>query len=116
MFPAATYFNWQMLMRLWYLAATGHDVSQEHFSGIHGLTALVRDVEWTSVEWTYGTGPLAFCGAPTRTREETCGAIEHYQDVIAELGRTLAERYGFEYPAELEAVTRREWQVFQARR
>src|SRR5262249_52902115 len=36
MFPAATYFNWQMLMRLWYVAATGHDVSRERFTGIHG--------------------------------------------------------------------------------
>jgi predicted nucleotidyltransferase len=111
MFPAATYFNWQMLMRLWYISATGHDVSREHFTGIHGLTELVR-----AVEGSYGSAPLALCGVPTRTHEEICTAIERYQDAISELGRSLAERYDFEYPAELEAVTRRAWQVFQARR
>jgi hypothetical protein len=109
-FPAATYFNWQTLMRLWFIAATGRDVSPEHYTGIHGLTELVR-----AVEGKYGREALALCGAPTRTHEEICAAIERYQEVIAELGRTLAERYGCEYPAELEAVTRRQWQAFRAR-
>ncbi len=109
MFPAASYFNWQMLMRLWYISATGNDVTREHFSGIHGLTELVR-----AVEGRYGSAPLALCGAPTRTHEEICVAIEQYQDVIATLGRALAEHYGFDYPAELEAVTRREWAAFLA--
>jgi hypothetical protein len=108
MFPAATYFNWQTLMRLWYIAATGNDVSRNHFTGIHGLTELTR-----AVERVCGMEPLALCGAPTRNREEICVAIVRYQDVISELGHALAERYGFEYPAELEAVTRREWRAFQ---
>ncbi|MGO8950027.1 MAG: nucleotidyltransferase family protein [Ktedonobacterales bacterium] len=109
MFPAATYFNWQMLMRLWYIAATGSDASREHFTGIHGLTELTR-----AVEGTYGAEPLAVCGAPTRDREEICTAIERYQDVISQLGRMLAERYSFAYPAELEAVTRQDWWSFLA--
>ena len=109
MFPAASYFNWQMLMRLWYISATGHDANREHFSGIHGLTELVR-----AVEGSYGSAPLALCGAPTRTHEEICAAIEQYQDVIATLGRPLAERYGFDYPEELEEMTRREWAAFLA--
>src|SRR5262249_25133768 len=108
MFPAATYFNWQMLMRCWYTAATGHDVSPEHFTGIHGLTDLTR-----TVAGAYGAEPLALCGAPTRTREEICAAIERYQDAFAEVGHMLAERYGFAYPTELEAVIRREWHAFQ---
>lgn len=58
--------------------------------------------------------PLALCGAPTRTREEICAAIERYQDVVARLGRALAERYGFAYPAELETLSRREWSAFRA--
>lgn len=85
--------------------------SREHFTGIHGLTQLVR-----AVEENHTTGPLVLCGAPTRNREEICAAIERYQEVTAGLGRTLAERFGFEYPAELEAVTRREWQAFRASR
>jgi hypothetical protein len=42
MFPAASYANWQMLMRMWYIDATGCDTSAYHFSGIHGLTELGR--------------------------------------------------------------------------
>lgn len=108
MFPAAHYTNWRLLMRLWYIGATGNDVSPQHFSGIHGLTALVR-----AVEGAYSTEPLALCGAPIRTRGEIYAAIERAQDVVAELGRTLAARYDVAYPEELEAVTRREWRAFR---
>lgn len=55
-----------------------------------------------------GSEPLALCGAPTRNYEEIFAVIERYQDAIAEGGRTLAERYGFAYPEELEAMVRRE--------
>ena len=109
MFPAASYANWQMLMRLWYISATGHDTTPVHFSGIHGLTELVK-----AVESKYGTLPLELCGAPTRTRSEICAAIERYQDTISQLGRRLAEQYAFEYPAALEDIVRRDWQAFRA--
>jgi hypothetical protein len=109
MFPAANYFNWRMLMRLWYIAATGNDVSPQHYTGIHGLTELTQ-----AVERAFGAEPLALCGAPTRTRAEICAAIERYQDTIAQLGRSMAEQFGFEYPAELEAVARRDWLAFRA--
>ncbi len=109
MFPAATYYNWRLLMRLWYIAATGNDVSPQHFTGIHGLTELTQ-----AVERVYGSEALALCGAPTRTRAEICAVIERYQDTIAQLGRSLAARYGFEYPTQLEAVARRDWRAFRA--
>jgi predicted nucleotidyltransferase len=108
MFPAASYANWYMLMRMWYIDATGCDTSSYHFSGIHGLTELVHAVESVN-----GMEPLALCGAPTRTREEICDAIERYQEAVSSLGRRLAERYGFEYPAELENTVRRDWQAFR---
>jgi predicted nucleotidyltransferase len=109
MFPAATYYNWRLLMRLWYIAATGNDVSPQHFTGIHGLTELTQ-----AVERVYGSEALALCGAPTRTRDEICAAIERYQDTIAQLGRSLAARYGFEYPTQLEVVARHDWRAFRA--
>jgi hypothetical protein len=109
MFPAATYANWSMLMRLWYISATGNDVSPQHFSSIYGLTPLTL-----SVAPVAGSESLTVCGAPTRTRAEICAAIERYRDVVSRLGRSLAERYDFEYPAQLEAMTRREWRAFQA--
>ena len=110
MFPAASYANWQMLMRMWYISATGCDTTPMHFSGIHGLTELVKAVEAAN-----GGLPLELCGAPTRTRAEICAAIERYQDTISQLGRRLAVQYGFEYPAALEDVVRRDWQAFQVR-
>ena len=109
MFPAASYANWQMLMRMWYISATGRDTTPMHFSGIHGLTELVKAVESAN-----GTLPLELCGAPTRTRAEICAAIERYQDTISQLGRRLAEQFGFEYPAALEDVVRRDWRAFRA--
>jgi transposase-like protein len=36
------------------------------------------------------------------------------QGYRAVLGRRLAERYGFEYPAELENIVRRDWKAFRA--
>lgn len=110
MFPAASYANWHMLMRMWYIEATGCDASSYHFSGIHGLTELVHAVESVN-----GAEPLALCGAPTRTREEICDVIERYQETVSLLGRRLAERYGFDYPAELENTVRRDWSTFRAK-
>lgn len=109
MFPAATYTNWHMLMCMWYIEVTGCDTSSRHFSGIHGLTELVR-----AIESVYGAEPLALCGMPTRTRDEICDAIERYQEVVSSLGRRLAERYRFEYPAALEDVVRHDWSAFRA--
>ena len=108
MFPAASYANWYMLMRMWYIDATGCDATSYHFSGIHGLTELVH-----AVESVYGNEPLALCGAPTQTRGEICVAIELYQDTVSLLGRRLAERYGFDYPEELENTVRRDWNAFR---
>jgi hypothetical protein len=108
MFPAAMYTKWTLVMRLWYIAATGNDVSPQHFTSIHGLTRLVQ-----AVERVYGDEPLIVCGAPTRTREEIYAAIEGYQDVVSRLGRSLAEQYSFEYPTELEEMTRRAWVTFR---
>jgi hypothetical protein len=109
MFPAAVYANWQMLMCMWYIAATGRAARPYHFSGIHGLTELVR-----AVEGEYGTEPLALCGMPARNRDEICAMIERHRDIAAPLGRRLAETYGFEYPAALEERVRQDWSAFRA--
>jgi hypothetical protein len=108
MFPAASYANWYMLMRMWYIDATSCDTSSYHFSGIHGLTELVHAVESVN-----GMEPLTLCGAPTQTREEICDAIERYQGTVSLLGRRLAERYGFDYPTDLENTVRRDWKTFR---
>jgi hypothetical protein len=109
MFPAAAYTNWRWLMTLWYIEATGNETSARHFSGIHGLTDLVR-----AVEGIQGAEPLAITGAPSRTRAEICAAIERDQELVAHLGRKLAARYGFAYPEALERTVRAAWAVFRA--
>jgi predicted nucleotidyltransferase len=109
MIPASAHFTWSLQMRLWHIQATGTDTTSRHFSGIHGLTELVRAV--TRVE---GERALALTGAPIRTRAEIVAAIEGQRVVVARLGRALAARYGFEYPAALEAMVLREWEAFNA--
>jgi hypothetical protein len=108
MIPSGLYHSWLMLMRLWYIQATGEDTSAYHFSGIHGLTKLVR-----SVEGLESVDAWAVAGVPGRTREETYAAIEIHQAAAARVGPLLAQRFGFEYPLELERMVRAQWQVFR---
>jgi predicted nucleotidyltransferase len=109
MFPAAVYVSWPMLMRLWHISATGEDTDPVHFSGIHGLTALVRAVESAA-----GHDALAELGMPTRNRAEMCAAIERQRAIVARVGRTLARRYEFAYPSDLEEMVLRAWDQFLA--
>ena len=98
--------HWSMLMRLWFIAATGKDIGSRFSGGIHAYTELVRAVDQPDA--------LAICGMPTRNRAEICAAIERQRDGRPrECGRILAERYGFAYPAELEAIVRRRWDEFK---
>jgi hypothetical protein len=108
MIPSGLYHSWLMLMRLWYIQATGEDTSAYHFSGIHGLTQLER-----SVEGLEGLDAQAVVGVPGRTREEIYTAIEIHQEAAARVGPLLAERYGFKYPLELERVVHAQWRAFR---
>jgi hypothetical protein len=108
MIPSGLYHSWLMLMRLWYIQATGEDTSAYHFSGIHGLTQLVR-----SVEGLEGLDAQAVVGVPGRTREEIYTAIEIHQEAAARVGPLLAERYAFEYPLELERMVHAQWRAFR---
>jgi nucleotidyltransferase-like protein len=108
MIPSGLYHSWLMLMRLWYMEATGEETSAYHFSGIHGLTQLVR-----SVEALEDVDARAVAGVPGRTREEIYTAIERHQQAAAHVGRLLAERYHFEYPLELERMVRAQWRAFR---
>ena len=110
MFAAGAHANWMMLMCLWYVEATGEEAGPFHFSGIHGLTALVRAVGGADA-----AGRLALCGLPTRDRAEIRAAIERHREEAARVGRRLAVRYDFEYPAALEQTVRRAWDEFTAR-
>jgi hypothetical protein len=101
MLPSGLYDSWLMLMRLCYIQAMGEDTSAYHFSGIHGLTKLVRCVEGLE-----GVDARAVAGVPGRTRDEIYAAIEIHQAAAARAGPLLAERYGFEHPLQLERMVR----------
>jgi hypothetical protein len=108
MFPAGVYAAWTMLMRLWYIEATGNDVRPYHFSGIHGLTELVRAVGGVA-----GADALAIFGAPIRTPAEIWEAVTRQHEAAAHAGRLLADRFGFAYPAALEEMVRASWSAFR---
>jgi hypothetical protein len=86
MIPSGPYHSWLMLTRLWYIQATGEDTSAHHFSGIHGLNKLVRGVEGRE-------------GVDARA--------------AARVAPGVAQRYGFEYPLELERMVRAQWKAFR---
>jgi len=99
----------QDLLRLWYVLATGNDCGPVHRLTIHTLTPVMR-----TVQAQYGADALALVGQPTRTTAEIILENGRLADAVARVGRQLAERLGFDYPAAAEATVRRAWQDFVA--
>ena len=95
------------LIRLWYIEASGQDCGDVRRQTIHSLTEVIR-----AIEQALGAPALALIGVPTRNRQELMQAIEANRQAVSQLGPRLAWRYGFAYPAALEAVTRQGWQEF----
>lgn len=108
MIPLGVQSERMALLRLWYVLATGEEAGPALFQGIHGLTALVREVEGLM-----GPEALGALGAPMRDRAEMYAAIERNREVVAGVGRALAERYGFEYPSEIERMVLQWWEEFK---
>jgi hypothetical protein len=98
-----------ILLRLWYIQATGQDCGDLGRSTIHSMTRVVR-----TIEQQMGTHALELSGMPLRNRDEICRAIESNRRVVADLGRSLAQTYAFTYPEALEATVERCWQQFLA--
>lgn len=98
-----------MLMRLWYVAATGRDLGTQRAT-IHTMTKTTRAIE---------AGPdaletLRVLGAPRLTAADRRRAVEISRDEVARVGRLLAERLGFAYPEALERTVRDSWLRFLA--
>lgn len=104
------YLEQYMLVRLWYIEASGQDCGDVRRQTIHSLTSLIR-----AIEQAQGPQAMELIGAPMRTRQELIETIERNRQAVSQqLGPRLAERYGFGYPAALEAVTLAGWQAFLA--
>ncbi len=99
-----------MLIRLWYIEAIGQDCGDVRRQSIHSFTRVVR-----AIQQAMGEQALAVVGAPMGSRQELLQTIERNRQAVSQyLGPHLAQRYGFEYPAALEAVTLQGWQDFLA--
>ena len=97
-----------LLLRLWYIDVSGQDCGDVRRQTIHSLTEVVQ-----AIEQAMGPQALALLGVPMRDRQELYQAIEgNRQGVLQHLGRRLAQRYGFEYPAALEETVLRGWEKF----
>ncbi|MGH2507127.1 MAG: hypothetical protein ACRDHZ_06910 [Ktedonobacteraceae bacterium] len=98
------------LLRLWYIDVSGIDCGDMRRQTIHSMTDMVR-----ALQEAVGAQELTVIGEPMRNRQELYRAIERDREVAAQLGRRLAQTYGFAYPIELEASVLQGWQDFLAR-
>ncbi len=96
-----------ILIRLWYMEASGQDCGDVRQQTIHSFTEVVR-----IIDQAVGPQALALLGAPMRDRQELYQTIERHRQAVSHLGRRLAQRYGAEYPAALEATVLQGWQAF----
>jgi hypothetical protein len=99
-----------LLVRLWYMEASGKDCGDVRQGTIHTLTSIIRTLE----QATRGE-VRSIIGVPMRTRAEIYHAVESNRNVISDIGRRLAQKYGFVYPTDLEATVLQGWQEFLAR-
>lgn len=98
-----------LLLRLWYIEVSGKDCGDLRQGTIHSLTRIMRELEQA-----VGDEARGVIGAPMRNRQEIYRAIEGNREVVARIGRHLAQTYGFAYPAELETTARQGWRDFLA--
>lgn len=96
-----------ILMRLWYIQVAGKDYGNSRSQTIHSLTRVIR-----TLEHSIGTPALEVIGAPMRNRLEIRQTIERNRSVVSQVGRQLAQTYGFAYPEALEATAIRGWEEF----
>jgi predicted nucleotidyltransferase len=105
------YLMRQDLLRFWYVLATGNDPGPVHRLTIHTLTPVMR-----AVQAQHGADALTLVGGPTRTVAEIVAENGRLADEIARVGRLLAEKFDFDYPAAAEAAVRASWREFLAGR
>lgn len=97
-----------VLLRLMYVAETGLDCGDPGRGTIHGLSGVVR-----SVSAARGDAGFELLGAALDSPEAIRRQTERHHDEAAALGRELASRLGFEYPAAVEQATRDAWSRFR---
>ncbi|MEO7019555.1 MAG: hypothetical protein ABI234_05340, partial [Ktedonobacteraceae bacterium] len=94
-----------LLLRLWCIDVSRTDCGDMRRQSIHSLTSIIRTLQ-EAVE----DQALAVIGQSMSTRQELYQSIERDREVVAQIGRRLAQTYGFAYPTELETTVLRGWQ------
>ena len=99
-------FEHDLLRRLWLIDLSGFDEPRN--KTIHTLTCQMRTI-------TNGLGEHAFrvVGRPLESREQLVEAIEAARSEVATVGRRLAGKLSFDYPADLEAVVLAGWEQWK---
>lgn len=92
----------QELLRLWFVQATGDDCGPMQVMTIHSLTPMVQ-----AIQEAWEGQALNKLGKSSETTAEFAEAWERMAKELAQVGRILAMRLGFEYPAAAEKAARR---------
>ncbi len=92
----------QDLLRLWFVEATGTDCGPMQAMTIHSLTPMVQ-----AIQEAWEGQALNKLGKSSETAAEFAEASERISKELAQVGRLLAARLGFEYPAAAEMAARR---------
>jgi hypothetical protein len=92
----------QDLLRLWHVQATGWDCGPMSAMTIHSLTPMTQ-----AVQAVRAGGALNALGRSSETEAEFGEALEWLHEEGARVGRMLAERLGFDYPAAAEEAATR---------
>lgn len=97
------------IARMLFIEQTGTDCGDLTRPTIHGLkaTALVLKAAW-------GDKLGQWMGAPATTQQELCQTQILLHNEAARVGRVLAARYQFAYPAALEQTVIANWRQFMA--
>lgn len=101
------YLMRQMVLRLLYMDVTGEDCGNLIRLGIHPLKPVTH-----ALQPVLGEELARLMGAPATTRSELYAANTQLGEVVGRVGRSLAEKYEFDYPEALEQAVLRNWEAF----
>ena len=100
------------LLRLYFVLATGKDCGPVSIPPltIHTITPVAQ-----MIQQRFGDEPMELVGMPIRNRDEWIAALESISTAMAEVGRQVAEKLGFDYPEQLEMAMLDSWAAFRKR-
>ena len=98
-----------LLLRLCHILETGQDCGDLRRATIHSMAQVMGALQNRD-------DLLQVTGMPMRSRSEIEAAVEALNGEVARVGRQLAARHGFAYPAELESLVTRCWSAFKEHR